>query len=68
VGLWVNVQNGGRERVKLQGPDEEAELRNLIIRSGQPYSDGWIEIETAHRGRVLIAYTAVERVELDPEG
>ena len=66
--LWVATRDGTRERVKLQGTDEEAELINLIIRSRQPYSYGWIELEGSGTGRRLVAYEAVERVELDPQG
>ena len=68
VTLWITARDGTREQVKVQGTDEQAELMNLIIRSGQPYSYGWIELEGLDAGRRLIAYDAVERVELNPEG
>jgi hypothetical protein len=64
MSLWVKLKDGRRERVKLQTDDNEAELRNLIIRSGQPYSYGWIEVEADHGNRNFVAYDAVERIEL----
>jgi hypothetical protein len=62
--LWATLKNGRRERVKFPGDNEEAELRNLIIRSGQPYSYGWIEVDAADGERNLVSYDAVERIEL----
>jgi hypothetical protein len=65
MAIWMTLKGGAREKVKSTSDDDEKELANLLTRSGQTYSYGWIEVETP-KGRCLVSYDAVERVELDP--
>jgi hypothetical protein len=64
MAIWVTLKGGTREKVKSLSDDDEKELANLLTRSGQTYSYGWIELERP-KGRWLVSYDAVERVELD---
>ncbi len=62
--LWITSKRGERDKVRVQAADDEAELRNLLSRSGLPYNLGWIEIDKGEgSGRRLIAYDHVAFVE-----
>jgi hypothetical protein len=66
VTLWITSKDGERDRVLLHAADDEAELRNLLSRSGLPYNLGWIEIDKGKgKGRRLIPYDHVASVETD---
>ena len=69
MALWVTTVAGKRERVALAvGGDDAATLERLRTRSQNPYSDGWIPIDTAGSKRVrLIRYEQVAEVELVPD-
>jgi hypothetical protein len=60
-----DAQRRTREKVKSTSDDDEKELANLLTRSGQTYSYGWIKLETP-KGRHFVSYDAVERIGLDP--
>lgn len=62
--LWVTSRRGERDRVLVHAADDDAELRNLLSRSGLPYNLGWIELDKGEgKGRRLIAYDHVAFVE-----
>jgi hypothetical protein len=62
--LWVTSKRGERDKVLLHAANDEAELMNLLSRSGLPYNVGWVEIDKGEgHGRKLIAYDHIAFVE-----
>jgi hypothetical protein len=67
VSLWVHLETIGRAQVVPHGTDEEAELENLLSRTGRPYNDGWVEVEPEHGQKTrYVSYDVVKMVTLEP--